>query len=327
MNVHVVAVGDPRLAATVAALGRDHGHSHHVTDDPADADLVLVCGNFSLDPGAVLAHPLRRRARRFAVYSGDDNYLPLVPGAYASPRRGLSTWAGRVRGFGYAASYGVLANDGVARAAEHPSRHEPHYLFTFEGGANSRVRRALFRSAAAFGDRALVRDTTASYRHFGAGDDPDRRRAQDRYAETIRDGAFALCPRGVGTGTLRLYEAMRLGVAPVVVADGWVPPSGPDWGRIALFVAERDVARLVDVLEAHRGEAARRGAEARRAWEQWFAPEVFFDRLVDAASAASGSKPALSAAYLALAPLWVALFRVRRWMRRQAVEAARRLPR
>ena len=100
-----------------------------------------------------------------------------------------------------------------------------------------------------------------------------------RYAETLCRSKFVLCPRGLGTATFRLFEAMQAGRAPVIVSDGWVPPEGPRWEEFSLRVRERDVRQIPALLEARESEHARMGALARRAWEEFFAPEVRFARL------------------------------------------------
>ena len=37
---------------------------------------------------------------------------------------------------------------------------------------------------------------------------------------------------------------VQLGIAPVIIADAWVPCEGPRWADFALFVPERELARL-----------------------------------------------------------------------------------
>ena len=55
-----------------------------------------------------------------------------------------------------------------------------------------------------------------TYRWWDYGDaaiDVDRR----VYLTEMRDSAFVLCPRGLAPGTHRVYEAMQLGRAPVIL--------------------------------------------------------------------------------------------------------------
>ena len=52
-----------------------------------------------------------------------------------------------------------------------------------------------------------------------------------------------LCPRGQGTSSIRLFEAMRMGIAPVIISDKWIGPKGPEWESFAVFVKEKDISR------------------------------------------------------------------------------------
>jgi len=319
----VAPVAGHPLAAVVEALAgapRPAGAParHSLAPSPADAELILLCGSFTARPRRLTAHPLYRAfPEKCAVYTGDDHYCPLAPGVYTSPRRGLSTVLGRARSHAFASSYGAHGNAAVLAAAARPgptAPGSPGLLLSFEGSASSRLRRRLF-ALALDPDECAVRDTTDTYDHFDH-DAPGRAGGQDAYVRTMLDSAFVLCPRGVGTGTLRLFEAMSLGRAPVVVSDRYVFPRGPDWTAVALRVRERDVERVVTILRAERPRAAARGAAARRAWEQCFAPEVLFDGLVDAAAQALHAGRRWRRVFRVLRPLMVVSLGVRRDLRR-----------
>jgi hypothetical protein len=90
---------------------------------------------------------------------------------------------------------------------------------------------------------------------------------------------FALCPRGAGVSSIRIFEAMSIGVAPIVVADGWVPPNGPRWNQFALFVPERDVSNLAAIVRTHEAEWEERGRLAYAAYHDYFRPEYFWPSL------------------------------------------------
>lgn len=128
---------------------------------------------------------------------------------------------------------------------------------------------------------ALVRDTSrarhpgpSAYYGYDAGDIP-------AYLESLRDSAFVLCPRGRAPTSLRLFEVMQLGRVPVIVADRWLPPEGPDWDSFSLRVPEAELGTVPDRIEALAGRADAMGARARAAWEDWFSEEVTFHRVVE----------------------------------------------
>jgi hypothetical protein len=87
---------------------------------------------------------------------------------------------------------------------------------------------------------------------------------------------YALCPRGAGPSTMRIFEMMEASIAPVIVADDWLPPLGPSWEEFALFVPESEISSIYGKVKAHEGEFAHRGRLARQAWEQYFSPENYW---------------------------------------------------
>jgi hypothetical protein len=143
---------------------------------------------------------------------------------------------------------------------------EKKYLASWRGNVRSnRIRSkllALFESAPGF----RLESTESWFNH-----DPAER---ERYAELIRSSGFSLCPAGWAAATVRIYESMALGVAPVILAEEFVPPSGPDWAKAALFVAQKHIGRLPEILEAARETATDMGECALAQWREFFSPDV-----------------------------------------------------
>jgi len=119
----------------------------------------------------------------------------------------------------------------------------------------------------------LVADVDSPRDGIYSHQNPDRVR---HYVDVMAKSKFVLCPRGVGTSSWRLFEAMKMGRAPVIISDQWVPPSGPDWSTFSIRVCERDVARIPQILEERAEHAAAMGLAARSQWEQWFSEATCF---------------------------------------------------
>jgi hypothetical protein len=261
-----------RASAEVDAYGE-----HLLADDPGQADLVLfvetgwAAGHYFQ---RVRSHPVARRFRaKSYLFSSADGVVPFLPGVFASIERRWA-WRAWTRSGGF---LGVKEGDGLRYAAD----HAPSELFSFVGAVTADpVRRGV---AALRHPRAIVVDTAAEARAIASGERPalGQDRYRERYARSIRDCAFVLCPRGGGTATFRLFEAMMLGRAPVIVSDQWVPPAGPDWDRFSVRVAEKRVDSIPALLEAREHEAADMGRAAREAWIEWFSPQAFFHRTVN----------------------------------------------
>lgn len=116
-------------------------------------------------------------------------------------------------------------------------------------------------------------------KRWGAEDQRDE--YYSRYVEDIRESAFVLCPRGLGRGTIRLFESMELGRAPVILSDDWIYPEHVDWSACSISIREKDVLGIPAILEWFRGRAAEMGMRARQEWEKYYAPDVCFHWLVE----------------------------------------------
>ncbi len=68
----------------------------------------------------------------------------------------------------------------------------------------------------------------------------------------------ALCPRGHGLTSFRLYEVMARGCLPVIIADSWVPPMGIAWQSFCTFVDEKDTKQFAYRLDYTTEEISQR---------------------------------------------------------------------
>jgi hypothetical protein len=255
------------LEAIQLLAGRDRFGVHELVDSPQEADLILFVEH-STDAGAyfqdVRKHPVYKRfGPRCYLFSSTDRVIPFLPGVYAAIERSWyrSSW---VRSGPYLR---IGANQPAAGAAE---AGNGRYLFSFVGTPHSAPVRP--QIVALQHPRALIRDTSAAN---------DNSLSAAEYAATVRDSAFVLCPRGGGTSSFRLFETMMLGRVPVIISDEWTPPTGPDWPSFSVRVAEVDVGQIPALLERLEPQASAMGGRARQAWDEWFAPDVLFHRVVE----------------------------------------------
>lgn len=255
---------------------RDRFHVHSVVDDPAAADLILFVefygGGWYFE--RVRRHPLVRRYReKCFLFCANPFVIPFLPGVYAGVEK---AWASaRARPGFY---LGRTQNEFTTYT---PPDHDLPYLFSFMGSIrNAPVReklatlkhpRSFFQNTADDFDRILNRKMDRQERM-----DYDR-----RYAELTKASKFILCPRGLSASSIRLFETMRMGRAPVILSDAWLPPIGPRWEAFAIRVDEKDFARIPRLLEEREPAAVEMGERARAEWENWFSEEVLFHRLVD----------------------------------------------
>jgi hypothetical protein len=264
------------LVALQTSASADVFHVHSLTADPHTADLILFAELWGagMQFQHVRRHPLVRRYReKCFLFSSSAFPIPFLPGVYASLEAG---WQSRRTRGGFHVT--PMQNEFTAYAA--PTDDLP-YLFSFIGSArNAPVRQQL---AGVSYPRSYFCDTASDFEralHGRLSPDELREYAQ-RFVEMAKASKFILCPRGVGVATIRLMEAMRIGRAPVIISDGWVPPVGPDWDRFSVRVRERDVAKIPRLLEQLEKDAVAMGNVAREQWELWFSDQAAFHRVVD----------------------------------------------
>ena len=95
----------------------------------------------------------------------------------------------------------------------------------------------------------------------------------EQFVHISERSRFVLCPRGVGTTSFRLYEAMQLGSVPVYVSDAHHLPwtDELDWNDIAVLVGPDDIPGLKERLRAIDDNRYRRMlGNIRRLYDDYF---------------------------------------------------------
>lgn len=255
-----------------------------LTRVPAEADFIIVSDLRPDDRHRALRHNelLRRFPEKcFVVYDGDDvpRFCQGVLTSLTASRANL----GRFRSGGYFLFHPDFKNPYVERwFAERKRRSKPppakEYLACFSGRDCIPLRRRVL-DLKWRRDDIFIRDTSASFDNFThqpMGKDP----AREGYFNIALSSKFMLCPRGVGAASIRFFEAMQLGIVPVLISDAWVLPEGPDWSQCMLRIPENALDTLEDTLVRHEGRAAEMGAAAQRAYADHFHGEAYVRSLL-----------------------------------------------
>jgi hypothetical protein len=283
--LHSVAAEDPKndpwmrsaLEMLTESARQDRFGAHTLTQDPEEADLIVFAemGLHGIFAELVRHHPYVKKYRsKCFLFDSGDYAVPLLPGVYASLRKQYFDPARTRTGY-------YLRTDENPYMDFRPLDADPPYLGCFVGSVESDPVRATLAQLP--GDRFLVEDTSAFAFQLLSSKSLDERRHQfwSHYADSMASAAFALCPRGRGPGSVRLFEAMRMGRCPVILADEWAYPERVDWQACSIVVPEKDASRLPEILEKWRPQAAEMGARARQEWEKFYAPDVRFHWLVE----------------------------------------------
>ncbi len=249
---------------------------HKIVNDPAKADLILLTDSNDDDLFLSLRkNPLVKRypEKVFTIYEGDFPQR-FLPGVYTSMPQ--SIWnVGRFATGSYSYCYAKHGNP-VDLLKDKTRTGE--FLFSFIGRGRAKVREALFKLK--FNRADIVIEDSSNFNYFTSQTNQQLDR-QLHYLDVCMKSRFMLCPRGQGASSIRLFDAMQMGVAPVIISDKWIRPEGPDWKSFAVFVAEKDLARLPELIAPYDSRWREMGQLARTAWEKWFRLEDEFNCIVE----------------------------------------------
>ncbi len=249
---------------------------HRIVSDPATADLILLTDANDDDLFQTLRkNPLVKRypEKVFTIYEGDFPQR-FLPGIYTSMPK--SVWnLGRFATGGYSYCY---AKHGNTVDLLKDKTRTGEIFFSFIGRGRAKVREQLFKLR--FNRTDVVIEDSSSFNYFTSHTNHQATQ-QLRYLEISMKSRFMLCPRGQGTSSIRLFDAMQMGVAPVIISDKWIRRADVDWESFAVFVKEKDIARSPQLLAAYESHWREMGELARSAWDKWFRAENEFNYIVD----------------------------------------------
>ena len=284
---------------------------------PEEADIILIV---DINEAHLNANLRRNKVwqqwpeKSFAYHEGAEP-TRFLHGLYSSPRKSWSS-SGRFQACAYPLFQLFYPNP--CPSPSDLAAAPKDLLFSFAGRAGNRVRKRLF--AQAFPGDKVVLVNTSAYNHF-CGGDVDRKEARTRFWNLARRSKYGLCPRGAGTSSIRLFEMLEAGIAPVIMSDDWLPPWGPRWEDFALFVPEREVGSLYKIAKDHETEYLQRGRLARKAWEQFFSPEKYWSFILESVRQIQRHQKVSESTYLKLLPFAVA----QEWFRQRRIQAVIRL--
>lgn len=262
---------------------RDRFGVHHTIENPKQADLILFVEYDQNDPflHRVRKHELVRRYReKCFVVSERDFTFPFLPGIYTSvPKKWYRP--NRMRAGFYLA---MFPNPHVQHVPI--DQTNPDFLFSFRGSFNGLTVREKLADLSSYPVARIVDTSTeANYLREDAPDtydDPEQKeKLQRRYGNLLRNSKFILCPRGLAPSTVRIFETLKSGRIPVIIADNWVPPEGPNWQACSVKIPESEIQSIPERLQALENQAPGMAQRARETWERWFSPEVSFHRIVE----------------------------------------------
>jgi len=253
---------------------QDRFKVHTLVDRPEEADLILfveidvgrLCGD-------VLGHPyIKRFPGKCFMFSTDWRSIPFLPGVYTSLEK---SWY-----LPHRSRSGFYLSCVINPLVKYEAEGECDLLYSFVGD----LKTAPVRQVLAEMDhpRGLFVDTShQSQAVMWNGTAEERAIFWQRYVEISLRSKFILCPRGLAPSSIRLFETMCMGRVPVILADEWVHPEGPQWETFSIQIPECDARSVPKILAEKETLATEMGWRAHAEWEKYFAPDVAFHRAVD----------------------------------------------
>ena len=299
---------------------------YSLTSDPESADMILVGDVREEDWGTrVMNHDLINKYPN-KCFSLSDRDIPLIlnHGIYTCGAKKSILSFGRVRTGSYTISYGdIFRNPFIENHVFSDQDYlEKEYLLTFIGRNSNKIRNNIFNLKFERPD-IYIEDSSKKFDLWGRQKSGKKVERQKYYNMLLRS-KFSLCPRGVGTSSMRTFESMKLGVAPIIVSDNWRLPKGPMWKDFSIFIKEKNIRDLEKIAESHSDGYKEMGQKARKAFEAFFADEVYFNYVIDNCLDIMNKQLIPEVIYWKLNPLFILMEKIRRKLRQEIREKIRR---
>jgi hypothetical protein len=198
----------------------------------------------------------KKYANKIFTINSDDCATGLLKGLYTClPKRRFNPDYHRV------VPYFNLPNELISGKEQ---KKTPNFLATWRGNPKSnKIRNKiinLYCNEKAFD----IQSTNSWYNHSIE--------EKQIYKNSLINAKFSLCPAGWAPVTFRIYESMALGKCPVIIADQFMPPEGPDWQAYSIFVPENKINKLKQTLQEQESSYYELGEKAYQNWERFFSP-------------------------------------------------------
>ncbi|MFZ1743576.1 MAG: exostosin family protein [Pontixanthobacter sp.] len=260
------------------SLHEQSNQKHSIVDNPDSADIVIICDvrDDDWDYNSALKALIEKYPDKCFSISEQDIPCFVNRGIYTSLEKSIFTYR-RARAGSYKVVHNGYFNPFIAgHVFSEDDYNEKRYLLSFIGRRCHQVRQEIFDKPFQRKD-VLIEDSSSEFNLWG-----DRVADRQRhYYRALLRSKFALCPRGAGTSSFRLFESMQLGVAPVIMSDNWIIPKGPDWKSCSIFIKERHVREIEKIVSSHESDYLAMGLSARKAYSEYFSEEAHFNYIVE----------------------------------------------
>jgi hypothetical protein len=103
------------------------------------------------------------------------------------------------------------------------------------------------------------------------------------YAKVMNESTFALCPRGYGKTSFRLFEATSMGTIPIYISDEhWLPFSDIlDWNVFCIVIKPEQIKDIPGILYNMQPEKeAYMSQQCKKVWDEYFSYDAVVKQIV-----------------------------------------------
>jgi hypothetical protein len=246
---------------------------YEICTTPDEADLILLVKLKGYGPfiNVLLNKSFFKYPRKTYMFCSGDKPLYFIPGLYTSLESKFST-------FNKSCHY--IHGPKNKYFLEDRIDESPEFLYSFVGNIGTNIIRQKIISLD--DDRALIENTYGRINKINNSTNKasDWEKYRIQYADSIFNAKFILCPRGFGTSSFRIFEAMRCGRVPVIISNDWVEPFGLNWSEFSIRIREEETDQIPNILLSNEPSFGVMGNKARKIWENYFSESYSFNILM-----------------------------------------------
>jgi hypothetical protein len=243
-----------------------------IVSQPSAADICIVpWGEYITYELAQVLRPITRKDVETIVWEFCDWPTGRESGFYCSLRRRLFDPTRHC-----SISYPVRFNEFVAHAPLDEATLDFGFVGQMSAGVRVRLMERFGPVASSLNATMIDASGVVPWQMFGHAPEGGKR----LYADFIRKTKFILCPRGLGTSSIRLFEALMSGRVPIIISNNYVLPTlqgSTTWQDAALFVRESRIETIPTVVGENLPRWETMANSARRLWEENFSDETVID--------------------------------------------------
>lgn len=247
--------------------------SNLITDNPNDADLffipIMFCGTFaSLNNG----NPSTDFIKEFNEHINNLKYWKTKNEKHFI----ICQWA---NGTLFDTKNAIVLHTSANKTNNHISLPLPTTPHIEKNIKKKYI--ASFIGLTKFANKNIVRENMLKILKNTAGfeliDGNKKKRSVKKFRELMYKSKFSLCPRGYGPSSYRLFEALQLGIPPVIISDEFIPPFQDkiDWKSISIRVDENKMSEIPQILNSITDyEYAMFVSKGKQAWKKYFSKDA-----------------------------------------------------